>query len=135
MIGLDTNVLLRIFIRDEPEEQHVRSMDLLREAHPEPALINPIVLAEATWTLSKRMKRSREEVAGFVADVLDAEVFEVSSAKAARRALEAFANGRADYADYLIAEMNGDAGCRSTFTFDADAATYPLYDMVPGRLA
>lgn len=131
MIGLDTNVLLRVFIEDEPVSQHAQCVALLRAVAPEPAMINPIVLAEATWTLSRRMKRSRRQVADFVADVLDAEVFDVPFSLAARRALKAYEHGRGDFADYLIAEINAEAGCRATFTFDTDAADHGHYSLLP----
>ncbi|MGU3493239.1 PIN domain-containing protein [Xanthobacteraceae bacterium A53D] len=130
MIGVDTNVLLRVFIEGDDPRQHVRSVALFREIAPEPALLHPIVLAEATWTLTKRMKRPKGEVVTFIANVLDAEVFEIPYAPAARRALSAYEVGKADYADYLMGEMNADAGCRTTFTFDTDASAHPRYTLL-----
>lgn len=131
MIGLDTNVLLRIFVEDDPPSQHRRAVSLMRDIAPERALVNAVVLVEATWTLARRMKRTRAQVSAFVADLLDAEVFEIACAEPARRALAAYAEGKADYADYLIAELNGEAGCRTTFTFEKDAALHPSYSILP----
>lgn len=130
MIGLDTNVLLRIFIEDDPPAQHRRAVALLEGVAPEVAQVNPIVLAEATWTLAQRMKRSRQEISTFVAALLNTDVIELSSADAVRRALGAYGAGRADFADYLIAELNADAGCRSTFTFDKAAADHAGYSLM-----
>lgn len=131
MIGLDTNVLLRIFIEDDPPSQHRRAVALVGGLAPEAAMVNPIVLAEAIWTLTRRMKRSRREVAIFVSDLLNTDVIEVSCADAVRRALGAYAAGKADFADYLIAELNAEAGCRTTYTFDIDAGQHAGYSLVP----
>ncbi|MEP9350388.1 PIN domain-containing protein [Xanthobacter sp. KR7-225] len=131
MIGLDTNVLLRIFIEDDPPSMHHRAVGLLEGLAPEAAMVNPIVLAEATRTLVRRMKRSRQEVATFVASLLNADVIELSCADAVRRALGAYAGGKADFADYLIAELNAEAGCRTTYTFDIDAGQHTGYSSVP----
>ncbi|HEX7777538.1 MAG TPA: VapC toxin family PIN domain ribonuclease, partial [Parvibaculum sp.] len=47
---------------------------------------------------------------------------ETENPDAVKRALAAFVAGKADFADYLIAEVNLAAGCSSTLTFDRKAA-------------
>jgi len=42
--------------------------------------------------------------------------------QAAKVALDAFASGSADFADYLIAALDREAGCETTLTFDKTAA-------------
>lgn len=129
MIGLDTNVLLRIVLADDARQQR-RSLDLL-ESLDEPIVINSIVLAEATWTLEKKRKAPRERIASFIADVLDTSAFEVTCPDAARRALGSYRQGRADYADYLIAEINAQYGCRTTYSFDRAARGGTGFSPVP----
>ena len=48
MIAIDTNVLLRYLLADEPR-QHAAARDLI--AARAPALVTDVVLAEAVWTL------------------------------------------------------------------------------------
>ena len=50
MIGLDTNVLLRMFERDDLAQSRPRASALVRSRR-EWLLCNPIVLTELTWTL------------------------------------------------------------------------------------
>jgi predicted nucleic-acid-binding protein len=130
LIGLDTNVLLRIFIADDDRSQHERALNLMRTAEM-PVFVNPIVLSEATWTLSKRFKVGRADVAGFVEKVLASSAFAVANTSAAQRALVLYRQGKADYADYLIAETNAEAGCDQTATFDRYASRHPQYFQTP----
>ena len=50
MIGIDTNVLLRALLDDDPATTPARWGHQGRSASEGPILINPIVLAEAAWT-------------------------------------------------------------------------------------
>jgi predicted nucleic-acid-binding protein len=129
-MGLDTNVLLRVFIADDDRSQHARAMSLMRSVEL-PVFVNAIVLSEATWTLSKRFELARDDIAGFVENVLASSAFTVADASVAQRALAMYRDGKADYADYLIAEANVDAGCERTATFDRFASPHSQYFPVP----
>lgn len=130
MIGIDTNVLLRIFIDDDDPPQHRRCLEFMR-AQTSPVWVNAIVLVEAVWTLQRQMKKPRSAIADFVDQVLETEAFEVEAHDAVRVALADFVRGPAGFADYLIARLNSEAGCSGTFTFDEKAAKLPLYSLVP----
>ena len=63
MIGIDTNVLLRIFLRDDQAQLDQARRIIAEAVIHAPVLINPIVLSEFAWTLSKGIKLSRKDVA------------------------------------------------------------------------
>ena len=131
MIGVDTNVVLRFYIADD-EKQFARVRKLAGSKDwREGALVNPIVLSEATWTLARAWKRPRTEIAELVECILDTEAFVVVFPDAARRALESFRNSAADYADCLIAEINRELGASTTFTFDENAQPIAGFSAVP----
>ncbi|HEX8167748.1 MAG TPA: type II toxin-antitoxin system VapC family toxin [Beijerinckiaceae bacterium] len=131
MIGIDTNVLLRMLLDDDPDHSP-RAVRFLKHASAsESVVINPIVLAEATWTLARTYKSPRQEIAGKVEEILETGRFEVLFADAAARAVEEYRTGRAEYADYLLAHINAEFGCRTTFTFDQDAARSRALSPVP----
>ncbi len=131
MIGLDTNVLLRLFIEDDPA-QCERARRLVGAAAAErPCLVNPVVLAEFAWVLATKLKRKRSEVAHLVDEVLSADDLEIPHRRAARDALLAYRTGKADFPDYFIAEINSELGCASTATFDAAALDAPSFSPVP----
>jgi predicted nucleic-acid-binding protein len=130
MIGIDTNVLLRLLLNDD-KMQTPRAARLIYAAGPdEEILINPIVLVEAAWMLLRR-GRSREEVAHALGDLCERSGITVQFPAAVRRALATFRSTRADLPDCLIAETNAEFGAPTTFTFDHDAARTPHFTLIP----
>ena len=86
MIGIDTNVLLRIFGSDEDDpDQVAAARGLLRTAAP--LFVNPIVLAEFVWTLRRTYKLDRRAIHianlrnHFVAAVVIIETVDVGAAE------------------------------------------------------
>lgn len=119
MVGLDTTVLVRFLVRDD-EEQHQAAVDLLARgvAPGERFFVGEVVLAETSWVLSTRYRCSREELAAVVRKLVAAEELAFESADRVVRALHAFEQGAAGFADYLIGERARDAGCQEVYTFD-----------------
>jgi predicted nucleic-acid-binding protein len=69
MIAVDTNVLLRRLLNDDPE-QAKKARKLFDEA--DGILITDVVLAETIWTLKgKRYKASREDIVAVVMGVFE----------------------------------------------------------------
>jgi predicted nucleic-acid-binding protein len=120
MIGLDTNLLLRLGDDRDPA-QKARASALVRAQGQGGSYLNPIVLSEFAWTLRSRYKLTREQIATRIAIVLEAPEFVIAEAAEAARALERYRVGPADFADYFLAEMNRSTGCASTATFDIAA--------------
>lgn len=101
MIVLDTNVLLRYLLEDDPEQFDAASR-LFHAA--ETVLITDVVLAETLWTLSGRRYRASREVQMEVVEALFEEpavVFE--DAAVVWNALGDFASTPAGFQDALIA--------------------------------
>jgi predicted nucleic-acid-binding protein len=120
MIGLDTNVLLRLGDDDEPIQRD-RARALVRSQGANGCFVNAIVLAEFAWTLTRSYKLSRGDAAARIAVILESPEFVVASLDEASRAVQRFREGPADFADYFLAEINTSAGCSMTATFDSDA--------------
>ena len=118
MIGLDTNVLLRLFIEDDPAQSNRARSFVDAATADEPCVVNPVVLAEFAWTLARNFKKKRHEVAHLIEGILSMDDLEVSFRHAAQDALAAYRAGKADFPDYFLAEINLELGCASTATFD-----------------
>lgn len=131
MIGLDTNILLRTIDQTDPAQS--RAVDaLLSDPEQQPRFVNLVVLCEFAWTLDRTYKRKRPEIAERLSHVLEAPEFDVERSELAERALSRYRDGRADFADYVLAEINREAGCRTTLTFDRLALeTADLFQPVP----
>ena len=131
MIGLDTNVLLRLFVEDDPAQSARARRHVGEATAEEPCLINSVVLAEFAWALSKKMKQKRAEVARLIEEVLSADDLYIPDRRAVERALAAYRSGRADFPDYFLAAINAELGCASTATFDRAALDSSASSSVP----
>lgn len=119
MIGIDTNVLVRYLTLDDADQ--VERVDRLVQSaleRDDPLHIDGIVLCETAWVLRTAYDMPRAKVAEALQRILDTRQFSVENRDSVRRALDAFVEGRGDFADYLIGERNRRAGCRITATFD-----------------
>lgn len=131
MIGLDTNILLRLFVEDDAGQSERARRHVDAATTYEPCLINSVVVAEFAWALAKKMKRNRTEVARLVEEVLSADDLHIPDRRAVERALAAYRAGKADFPDYFLAEINLELGCASTATFDRAALDHSAFSPMP----
>jgi predicted nucleic-acid-binding protein len=125
MIGIDTNVLLRLFTADDPEQTAaaIKLIDGCGQIR-----IANIVIAELVWTLRGRKYRlQKTRVVEIVEELLRREELVFESRSAVMMALRWFDSGKADFGDYLIAASNEDASASPTFTFDRMAAGHVAF--------
>jgi predicted nucleic-acid-binding protein len=123
MIGLDTNVLVRLVVGDDPRQTNQARRFVDRHCTPaSPGFINCIVLAEFVWLLAGTYGYGRSEIAAAVEGLLDGDDRVVEHHDVVRLSLEDFKAGRADFADALIGRINRARGCEATATFDRKAA-------------
>ena len=112
MIGLDTNVLLRLFVEDDPAQSDRARRFVNAAAADEPCIVNPVVLAEFAWTLARNFKINRKEVARLIEGLLSMDDLQVPFRHAAEGALDAYRGGKADFPDYFLAAINARARLR-----------------------
>ncbi len=132
MIGLDTNVLVRFFAQDEPKQaasaRRLFQSRLTREA---PGHVNLVTLAETCCVLRRLYAAGRSEIVQVVENLLAAPNIVVERRALVRKALQAFdASAAAGFSDCLIAQMNGEAGCQRTMTFDRGAAKIAGFELL-----
>ncbi|MDR3495656.1 MAG: type II toxin-antitoxin system VapC family toxin [Ancalomicrobiaceae bacterium] len=128
MIGLDTNVLARAILVDDPIWTPKAQRFLVHEITAEsPGYVNLVTLAELAWTLRKSGGFDRSRLADVVVGLLGAENIVVERPDLVSRALSVYRSGGAGFADYLIAELNSAAGANCTVTIDAKAGSRPMF--------
>jgi predicted nucleic-acid-binding protein len=132
MMGLDTNVVVRYLTQDEPRQCKAVNDLLDRAARSEEAAfrLNAVVLAEIVWVLESVYEYGRQEISQALTQLLAVRQIEVERRQTAKLALDAFASGAADFADYLITALDREAGCQGTLTFDKTAAKIPGFSLV-----
>jgi predicted nucleic-acid-binding protein len=132
-IALDTNVLVRYIVRDEPRQTAAATELIERSCTAEaPGVIGLIVLAELVWVLAQGYRYRRSQVAAVIRGILGADELRVERSDLAWQALNLFEEGRADLSDYLIGLCGRAEKAEATFTFDRRAATSPLFSLVRG---
>jgi predicted nucleic-acid-binding protein len=137
MIAIDTNVLVRLLVRDDVP-QAAAADALVQQAHDrdEQVLVTTPVLCELAWVLQAAYDASRADITAAVRALLDDGLFEVADREAASQALVDFGTTRADFPDCLIAALARRAGARQTMTFDRQMFRVPGCTRVrvrPGR--
>lgn len=123
MIGLDTNVLLRLWVQDdERQAQAARRFVAEHGQAPDSLRIADAALLEAVWTLKAVYRYSRTQIAAVLERLLDEPAYALADRGRMRAALDAYRRSRVDFGDCLIAVDNAAAGCDFTVTFDRAAA-------------
>lgn len=119
MIALDTNVLIRILVEDDPIQAKSarRLLQSIRE-HREQCFISDPVLCEMEWVLDSAYKASRRDVATAIQNILANALFVVEDEVSVQRALDLFSKGNGDFSDYLLGMRGQKRGARTTYTFD-----------------
>lgn len=123
MIGLDTNVLLRYLVQDDPA-QSFRATEIIerRLTRRDPGFVSLVSILEIVWVLGTLYKRSRLEIADHVEMILAADTLEVQNEQEVYEAVVALRNGTGTFEDALIGGLGVWRGCSATLTFDQNAA-------------
>jgi predicted nucleic-acid-binding protein len=123
MIGLDTNVLLRYLVQDDPA-QSPRATEIIerRLTEENPGFVSLVSILEMVWVLGSLYRRTRGEIADHIEMILAADTLEVQNEQEVYQALVALRNGTGTFEDALIGSIGVWRGCSATLTFDGNAA-------------
>ena len=131
MIGLDTNVLVRYVMQDDPR-QSPRATRLIESlSADEPGFVPVVALVELVWVLSGSYALDRAQIATVLDTLLRSKELVVDRADLVTQALQRFGAGGADFADALIERIAAAAGCSATMSFDAGAVKAAAMTLVP----
>lgn len=125
MPGLDTNVLVRWLVADDDEQtaQVQRLFDA--SANGDPLFVPATVALELEWVLRSRYRLDKAAVIQAFNALLETQGLEIQAEGAIERALHAYRNGNAEFADCLHAGLCGAAERSPMMTFDVKAARLP----------
>ncbi len=124
MIGLDTNVLVRYIMQDDPKQSRKATalIESLTDNHP--GFITVVSVLELYWVLTTCYDLTDNQVKQALDVLLRTRQIIVDRADQVLRALRVFETSKADFADCLIERTASSAGCEQTLTFDVNAAKY-----------
>jgi predicted nucleic-acid-binding protein len=122
MIGLDTNILVRYFVKDEPEQSR-KAVNLVHGLSPaEPGWVALATMLELFWAVSRIYRVDKAGLIRILETLLSSRDMIVERDETVREALGRYRMGSADFPDCLIAASARAAGCARTVTFDRIAA-------------
>ena len=104
MIALDTNVLVRFLVEDD-KKQAAKASRLIETAISEgqELFVADVVLCELVWVLSRSYKVQRSVIVETLQQLLRAGHLAFRDEDVLHRAINRFAKGKGDFADYVIA--------------------------------
>ena len=119
MIALDTNVLVRYLVADEPAQAKRAAAIVDRARDDEESIhLSQIALCELVWVLAGAYDAAKKDILYTLNLLSDDSLFICDDPSRVRRAIDRFAEGSADFSDYLLGETSSDAGAGVTYTFD-----------------
>jgi predicted nucleic-acid-binding protein len=123
MAALDTNVLVRFLVQDDPVQLAIVRRLFERSAHAQEAVFVPVTVAlELEWVLRSNFKRPKDEVIDVLSRLLAVTELSFESEFAIEVALDAYHGSSADFSDCLHVQLARLAGHAPLWTFDAKAS-------------
>ena len=118
MRAVDTNVLVRLLVRDDPKQVHAAE-DFISAG----AWVPHIVLVETVWVLDAVFRRSAAQIATAIDMLLDHGTLAIQDSDIVAAALELFRSRPAvGFSDCLVVEVARKAGHLPIGTFDRSFA-------------
>jgi predicted nucleic-acid-binding protein len=118
MRAVDTNVLVRLLARDDPEQAHAAE-DFVAAG----AWVSHLVLVETVWVLDAVFKRNAVQIAAAVEMLLDHSALAIQDSDVVAAALECFRQRPGLGFSYcLVVEVARKAGQLPVGTFDRNLA-------------
>jgi predicted nucleic-acid-binding protein len=131
MIGLDTNVLVRILVDDDFDQN--RSARALLEVQDlnRRYFIGAVVLAETAWILRKKLGFTEQTIRKLVQTMLEMSQLVIEYEADLFAWIGMAGSSKVQLSDYLISWSHRDLGCSQTLTFDKKAATHiPRFELL-----
>ena len=133
MPGIDTNVLVRYLVRDDPEQAQAARVLLEGLTPDNPGFISREVLVEMVWVLRRAYRFSRPQIA-FVLDQLGStDGLIVEAGDDVAHAATRYSMGGADFSDLMILAAAERAGYRPLYTFDRALGRVDGAELVGGE--
>jgi predicted nucleic-acid-binding protein len=124
MIGLDTNVLVRYIMQDDPVQSPKANRLIESLSDSNTGYITVVSIIEIYWVLTSSYGLTGTQVSRALEAILRTRQFLVERADQVVRALRVFEDGKADFADCLIERSATSAGCTQVMTFDVGASKH-----------
>jgi len=125
VIALDTNVLVRFLVQDEPLQAQLATKLIDQLTEDAQGFVSREVLIELVWVLERAYRLGRAEIAVALDGLLSATELDIEGSDELAPALELYRNDGFGFADLMIAAAARRSGASELLTFDRQAARLP----------
>jgi predicted nucleic-acid-binding protein len=125
VIALDTNVLVRFLVQDDPLQAQLATKVIDQLTDDAQGFVSREVLIELVWVLERAYRLGRTEIASALDGLLSATELNIEGSDEVAPALELYRNDGFGFADLMIAAAARRAGASELVTFDRKAARLP----------
>lgn len=125
MIALDTSVLARFLVGDDPEQARLARELMAGLGEENRGFICREVMLELAWVLERTYRIERRRIADALDGLIAAREILVETADDIASAIAAWRDGGAGLGDRMIAAAAARAGAGTLVTFDRKAARLP----------
>ncbi|WP_419165252.1 PIN domain-containing protein [Candidatus Palauibacter sp.] len=122
MIALDTNVLARYLVRDDPRQAESARALLESLTTERPGYACREVVVELVWVLERAYGVSRERIATIPQELVATQNLVIEAADDVARAAFRYQAGGPGFSDLMILAAAERSGARPLYTFDRKAA-------------
>jgi predicted nucleic-acid-binding protein len=121
----DTNVVVRILLGDDPVQTALAARSWRAALRSGGVYLPVVVLIETVWVLAHAAKLGRERIAAELGRLTAVEGVRIEQPALIGRAIERYASGGADFADYVVLESAREYAALPVGTFDRRFAREP----------
>ena len=118
MIAVDTNVLVRYLVEDDPGQAQAARTLLYGLSSDLPGFVCREVMVELVWVLERAYQFSRDQIASVLEELVSTEGLVVEAADDVARASLSYRDGGVGFSDLMILAAAQRAGARPLYTFD-----------------
>ena len=131
MKALDTNVLIRFLVNDDPRQaKAVYRIFKQSESDAEVFFVSALVLLETVWVLESVYDSTRQEIIETIDELLLMPILKFEAQSAVRKFINSARENKTDLSDLLIAHHAKYSGCASVMTFDKRATKFELFELL-----
>lgn len=131
MNAIDTNVLVRFLVNDDPAQaEQVRQLFADAEQQRAVLFVPLLVLLETIWVLESAYEVQRPDLIEALGDLLLLPILQFEQRDAVQATLAIAMTHCMDLPDVLIAQSARKSGCERVLTFDRKAARSDVFELL-----
>lgn len=122
--GIDTNIVLRLIVDDDPLQRHAVMAFGAKLNKEYLGFVTLVSLIELDWALRTQYHYSRKECSDAIGSIIRIRGVQIESHDVVVLALRQVKIDNVDFADAIISGRSSEIGCEVTMTLDKKAAKH-----------